>query len=191
MRAAVYARVSTERQERQQTIEKPAHCPACLGRRARPRSRCRAHFPRRGVSVAPDSIVRAWIPCATLSAMGPSSRRRAHPRPPGPQVRIPGAAARGISACRLRGGVLAAPDSDDPNDQLLLQIQGAIAEYERAVLAERFRRGKFRGRGKARSSVPRHPMATATSRAARQAGCLVIDEAEAGVVRQLYNWVAR
>jgi len=35
------------------------------------------------------------------------------------------------------------PISDDPNDQLLLQIQGAIAEYERAVLAERFRRGKL------------------------------------------------
>ena len=35
------------------------------------------------------------------------------------------------------------PISDDPHDQLLLQIQGAIAEYERAVLAERFRRGKL------------------------------------------------
>ena len=35
------------------------------------------------------------------------------------------------------------PTSDDPNDQLLLQIQGAIAEYERAVLGERFRRGKL------------------------------------------------
>src|SRR4029450_6907867 len=36
------------------------------------------------------------------------------------------------------------PISDDPNDQLLLPIQGAIAESERAVLAERFRRGKLR-----------------------------------------------
>src|SRR5207253_8650614 len=35
------------------------------------------------------------------------------------------------------------PISEDPNDQLLLQIQGAIAEYERAVLGERFRRGKL------------------------------------------------
>src|SRR5262249_44632891 len=32
-------------------------------------------------------------------------------------------------------------------DQLLLQIQGAVAEYERSVIAERFRRGKLqRGR---------------------------------------------
>ncbi len=33
--------------------------------------------------------------------------------------------------------------SDDPGDQLLLQIQGAVAEYERALLSERFRRGKL------------------------------------------------
>ena len=42
------------------------------------------------------------------------------------------------------------PISNDPNDQLLLQIQGAIAEYERALLGERFRRGKLqkaRGEG--------------------------------------------
>jgi hypothetical protein len=79
------------------------------------------------------------------------------------------------------------PISDDPNDQLLLQIQGAIAEYERAVLADRFRRGKLQ---KAREGhavharapygyrfVPRHDGVPAR---------LVIDEAE--VVRQAYAW---
>jgi site-specific DNA recombinase len=35
------------------------------------------------------------------------------------------------------------PITDDPQDQLLLQIQGAVAEYERAVIGERFRRGKL------------------------------------------------
>ena len=35
------------------------------------------------------------------------------------------------------------PLSNDPSDQLLLQIQGAIAEYERALISERFRRGKL------------------------------------------------
>ena len=33
--------------------------------------------------------------------------------------------------------------SDDPGDQLLLQIEGVVAEYERALLGERFRRGKL------------------------------------------------
>ena len=32
--------------------------------------------------------------------------------------------------------------SDDPNDQLLLQISGAVAEYERSLIAERMRRGR-------------------------------------------------
>lgn len=36
------------------------------------------------------------------------------------------------------------PMSADPHDQLLLQIHGAVAEYERSVLAERMRRGRQR-----------------------------------------------
>src|SRR5262245_42458406 len=35
-----------------------------------------------------------------------------------------------------------APKSDTPEDQLLLQFQGMIAEYERAQILERSRRGK-------------------------------------------------
>ncbi len=33
--------------------------------------------------------------------------------------------------------------SQDPNDQLLLQIRGAVAEYERTLIAERMRRGRL------------------------------------------------
>ena len=55
------------------------------------------------------------------------------------------------------------PISDDPNDQLLLQIQGAIAEYERAVLAERFRRGKLQKARDGHIPAPRHPTATGTN----------------------------
>ncbi len=32
--------------------------------------------------------------------------------------------------------------SQDPHDQLLLQIRGAVAEYERSLIAERMRRGR-------------------------------------------------
>ena len=35
-----------------------------------------------------------------------------------------------------------APKSETPEDQLLLQFQGMIAEYERAQILERSRRGK-------------------------------------------------
>ena len=31
----------------------------------------------------------------------------------------------------------------DPHDQLLLQIRGAVAEYERSLIAERMRRGRL------------------------------------------------
>src|SRR4051794_4382369 len=34
--------------------------------------------------------------------------------------------------------------SQDPHDQLLLQIRGAVAEYERTLITERMRRGRRR-----------------------------------------------
>jgi site-specific DNA recombinase len=41
----------------------------------------------------------------------------------------------------------APPLDDDPQARLLTQVQGVIAEYERAKIAERYRRGKlFRSR---------------------------------------------
>jgi site-specific DNA recombinase len=35
------------------------------------------------------------------------------------------------------------PMSNDPHDQLLLQIRGAVAEYERTLIADRMRRGRL------------------------------------------------
>src|SRR5262249_38597447 len=35
------------------------------------------------------------------------------------------------------------PMSQDPHDQLLLQIRGAVAEYERTLIADRMRRGRL------------------------------------------------
>ena len=60
--------------------------------------------------------------------------------------------------------------STDPHDQLLLQIRGAVAEYERTLIAERMRRGLWPscgGRAAAMDSaavrVPAGPGATARS----------------------------
>jgi site-specific DNA recombinase len=41
-----------------------------------------------------------------------------------------------------RGEFVERPMSDDPHDQLLLQIRSAVAEYERTLIAERMRRGR-------------------------------------------------
>ena len=81
------------------------------------------------------------------------------------------------------------PLSDDPQARLLTQIQGAVAEYERIKIAERYRRGKlFRARqgevcwGKVpygyrriprRDGVPAH---------------VEVSEPEAQVVRQIFRW---
>src|SRR2546428_13573988 len=47
----------------------------------------------------------------------------------------------------VRAVFLEQPPSEDPHARLLVQIQGAIAEYERMKIAERYRRGKlFRAR---------------------------------------------
>lgn len=56
-----------------------------------------------------------------------------------------------------------APKSDSPEDQLLLQFQGMIAEYERAQILERSRRGKrYRARQGQVSVLVARRMAIAT-----------------------------
>jgi len=42
--------------------------------------------------------------------------------------------------CKI--GFTERPMSEDPHDQLLLQIRGAVAEYERTLITERMRRGR-------------------------------------------------
>jgi site-specific DNA recombinase len=82
------------------------------------------------------------------------------------------------------------PLSDDPNDQLLLQIQGAMAEYERALLQERFRRGRLQKirAGYYLSSKPPYGYRYIPKRDGVP-GYLVIEEHEAEIVRTVYHWV--
>ena len=190
MRAAIYARVSTERQGRDQTIDSQldalrrwaaahghelkddhvyideGYSGARLDRPALDRLRDAARegeFDVIGV-YSPDRLARRYAYQVLLL----EEFRKA--------------------ACDVE--FIERPISDDPHDQLLLQIQGAIAEYERAVLAERFRRGKLQ---KARAGqwiggqgsygyryVPRRDGVP---------GHLEIDEDEAAVVRMLYRWL--
>ena len=189
MRAAIYARVSTERQGRDQTIDSRLDAPrrwavahgheleddhiyidegysgARLDRPARDRLRDAARegeFDAIGV-YSPDRLARRYAYRILLL----EEFRKA--------------------ACDVE--FIERPISDDPHDQLLLQIRGAIAEYERAVLAERFRRGELQ---KARAGewvggqgsygyryVPRRDGVP---------GHLEINEDEAAVVRMLYRW---
>jgi site-specific DNA recombinase len=47
-----------------------------------------------------------------------------------------------FARCGTRVVFLNGPRSDSPEDQMLVQFQGIFAEYEKAQLAERYRRGK-------------------------------------------------
>ena len=81
------------------------------------------------------------------------------------------------------------PISDDPNDQLLLQIQGAIAEYERAVLGERFRRGKLQKARDGHYITARAPYGYRyVPRRDAMPGHITVDEQEAELVRRVYGW---
>src|SRR3989440_8809050 len=80
------------------------------------------------------------------------------------------------------------PMSDDPHDHLLLQIRGAVAEYERTLIADRMRRGR---QAKYRAGVllpwtkPPYGYRLDPDRPRDPAGVRV-DDAEAAVVREIF-----
>src|SRR5215470_8171707 len=82
-----------------------------------------------------------------------------------------------------------APKSDTPEDQLLLQFQGMIAEYERAQILERSRRGKrHRARQGQVSVLSGAPYGYRYVRKSEEtAAYYEVIEAEADVVRLIYR----
>src|SRR5215471_4530830 len=81
------------------------------------------------------------------------------------------------------------PQGDRAEDQLLVQFQGMIAEYERAQILERSRRGKrHRAQAGEVSVLSNAPYGYRYIRKTDEApAAYVIDEAEAGVVRRVYQ----
>jgi site-specific DNA recombinase len=90
--------------------------------------------------------------------------------------------------CRVE--FLDRPMSQDPHDQLLLQIRGAVAEYERTLIAERMRRGR-QARLRAGTLLPwtRAPFGYRVDpqRPGEVAGVRVEPD-EAVLVAQLFDW---
>jgi site-specific DNA recombinase len=190
MRVAIYARVSTERQERQQTID--SQLAALRGWVAgnghaldedhafRDEGYSGARLDRPGLDALRDAVRDGAVELVAVLSPDRLARRYAY------QVVL-------LEEFRRAGCevvFLHRPISDDPDDQLLLQIQGAIAEYERAVLGERFRRGKLQ---KARAG---HYLTGRAAYGYRYVprcgdvpGQLLVDEGEAELVRMLYGWL--
>jgi DNA invertase Pin-like site-specific DNA recombinase len=162
MRAALYARVSTERQERQQTID--SQLTALRGWAAagghqlaeehvfRDEGYSGARLDRPGLDALRDAVRDGAVDLVAVLSPDRLARRYAY------QVLLLEEFRR--AGCQVT--FLQHPISDDPNDQLLLQIQGAIAEYERAVLASASAAASCRRRVTGITSVaePRTAIAT-------------------------------
>src|SRR5919202_871248 len=146
MRAACYVRVSTERQQQAQTIEQQV---------AQLRSYAAAHpewevreehifrddghsgakLDRPGLDALRDHAARAAFDVVLVTAPDRLARNFVHQ-----MVVLEELGRRGV-----RVAFIDRPPSDDPHDQLVLQIRGAVAEYERTLIADRMRRGRLAG----------------------------------------------
>jgi site-specific DNA recombinase len=140
--AAIYARVSSDRQKENQTI---ASQTAALKEYAETHGYLvpagwvfeddgysGASLIRPGLEALRDLAAQGQIEAALVYAPDRLSRKYAY------QVLIGEEFARcGVSIVFLKS-----PSGETPEDQLLVQFQGMIAEYERAQIAERTRRGK-------------------------------------------------
>jgi site-specific DNA recombinase len=144
MSTAIYARVSTERQTLAHTIEQQverltAHVHA-QGETLRPEDIFRddgysgATLNRPGLDHLRDRIKEATIDRVVIASPDRLARNYVHQ-----MVLLEECAQAG---CQVE--FLDQPLGQDPQAHLLLQIRGAVAEYERTLIAERMRRGRQR-----------------------------------------------
>jgi site-specific DNA recombinase len=142
MRVAVYARVSTARQAQAQTIEQQLdRLRAAVAGRGwelddqhvyRDDGYSGASLGRPGLDRLRDHAAVADLDVVLVTAPDRLARNYVH------QVLLLEELAG--HGCRVE--FLDRPMSTDPHDQLLLQIRGAVAEYERTLITERMRRGR-------------------------------------------------
>ena len=99
-----------------------------------------------------------------------------------------------LARCGVEVVFLCNPHSDDPAKNLLVQVQGMIAEYERAKIMERSRRGKQhaarRGSVSVLSAAPYGYRYIRKRDGDGEARFQVVVE-EARVARKIFEWVGR
>lgn len=190
MRAAIYVRVSTQGQAQAQTIEQQL-------------ARLRAHIREQGWSLESEHVfVDDGYSGAKLNRPGLDSLRDRAALAEFDVVLVtePDRLARNyvhqmllldqLEQRGIRVEFLDRPMSDDPHDRLLLQIRGAVAEYERTLITDRMRRGRLMkyqagkllpwGRPPYGYLVdPDHPRDPAGVR---------LEKAEAAIVMHMFEW---
>ena len=188
---AAYARVSSDRQEKEQTIDSQVDV---LRRAAEERGwhllpglicindgRSGATLARPGLDRLRDLIAEGT--CAAVLVCSPDRLARNYAY----QVLVIDEFRRaGCEAVFLNHAF-----GDSPEQQMLLQMQGVFAEYERALITERTRRGRLFWARQGRVNWGGTP--TYGYRLFREAETgpqqMAVDEREAAVVRQMYRWL--
>ena len=190
MRAAVYARVPATRQAQAQTIEQQLdRLRAAVAERGwelegqhvyRDDGFSGARLGRPGLDRLRDHAALADLDVVLVAAPDRLARNYVHQ-----VLLIEELAGHG---CRVE--FLDRPMSDDPHDQLLLQIRGAVAEYERTLITERMRRGRH-ARLRAGTLLPwtRPPFGYRLDPdRPRDAAAVRTEPGEAALVAQLFDW---
>ena len=191
MEVALYVRVSTTRQQQTQTIEQQlARLRAHVATQPdwhlaeehiyRDDGYSGAKLNRPGLDRLRDRAALAAFERVLLTAPDRLARNYVHQI-----LLIEELAQRG---CEVE--FLDRPMSQDPHDQLLLQIRGAVAEYERTLITDRMRRGR---QAKLRSgqllpwSVPPYGYVMDPERP-RDPQRLRLDPVKAAVITQIFAW---
>ena len=191
MEIALYARVSTNRQQQSQTIDQQLerllaevqqHPEWQLSQEHiyRDDGYSGAQLNRPGLDRLRDQAALCLFERVLITAPDRLARKYVH------QVLL-------IDELEKRGCAvqfLERPMSEDPHDQLLLQIRGAVAEYERSLIAERMRRGR---QAKLRSGTLL-PWTAAPygylldAERPRDPGRVQLDPVKATIVKQIFAW---
>jgi len=190
-RAALYARVSTEMQEKEQTIQSQL---AAIARYADQQGFQHSE----ALTYTDDGYSGTWLDRPALDELRDHAREG---RFDVVVVLCPDRLARRYAYQVLileelkRAGIevhfCERPIQDTPDDHLLLQIQGAIAEYERAKVLDRCRRGRLHRARRGELAPPSTPYGYRyAARKYGGDGQIYIDESEGAMVRQVFEWYA-
>ena len=191
-RAALYARVSTARQEQEQTVasqvEALDRAATSMGLTVPPALRyidegiSGARLDRPGLDALRDAAADGLIDLVFVYCPDRLARNYVHQH-----VLIEDLTRRGVQVHFVEH-----PVSEHAEDRLLVQMQGVIAEYERAKIVERTRRGRLHKlrAGQMLPYGPQAPYGYAIDRAADGVHrIVVVDEVEARNARAMYRWV--
>lgn len=189
VRVALYARVSTSHQAQTQTLDQQLERLQAHVREQgwsledkhifRDDGLSGASLNRPGLDRLRDAVRFGEVDCILITAPDRLARNYVH------QMILLEEWAR--LSCQVQ--FLDRPMSQDPHDQLLLQIRSAVAEYERTLITDRMRRGRF---AKYRAGVllpwtrPPYGYRVAPEQPRDPSG-VRIEESEAAIIREIYT----